>query len=255
MADNVEITAGTGTDIATDDVGGVHYQRVKIDLGGDGAASPLVRGQQTSANSIPIVLASDQSDLDVAVNGNIGQQAKAGSLPVTLASDEDNLGVVGAAANDAAVSGNPVRIGGKYKTPADNDDVDSGDTVDLLLDDVGAVVLGQHPGAWDTNDNWSAAQTNTQIKAAPGTGLALCVTSLTFSSDGQNAGSVSLVEDTSGTPVTRAGPYYFPASAGIMTIPFPDPIKISANKNLGVTSTGVNNLTVTTTGRTKAVAA
>lgn len=30
MADNVAITAGSGTTIATDDIGGVHYQRVKL---------------------------------------------------------------------------------------------------------------------------------------------------------------------------------------------------------------------------------
>jgi len=30
MADNVAITAGAGTTIATDDVSGVHYQRVKL---------------------------------------------------------------------------------------------------------------------------------------------------------------------------------------------------------------------------------
>ena len=41
MADNVPITPGTGTNIATDDVGGVHYQKVKIDLGGDGASTPV----------------------------------------------------------------------------------------------------------------------------------------------------------------------------------------------------------------------
>lgn len=33
MADNVPITAGTGTDVATDDVGGAHYQRIKISNG------------------------------------------------------------------------------------------------------------------------------------------------------------------------------------------------------------------------------
>ncbi|HKX31494.1 MAG TPA: hypothetical protein VJ302_27655 [Blastocatellia bacterium] len=45
MADNVAITAGSGTNIATDDVGGVHFQRVKLvdgtldgtgAIGGDG---------------------------------------------------------------------------------------------------------------------------------------------------------------------------------------------------------------------------
>lgn len=41
MADNVAITAGTGTAIRTDDVGGVQYQVVKLDLGGDGVSSPL----------------------------------------------------------------------------------------------------------------------------------------------------------------------------------------------------------------------
>lgn len=38
MADNVPITAGSGTTIATDDIGGVHYQRNKLSLGDDGSA-------------------------------------------------------------------------------------------------------------------------------------------------------------------------------------------------------------------------
>ena len=65
MADNVVIPAtggGTATPvIATDDVGGVHYQAVKIDLGGDGLSSPLLRGQQTAANGIPIAPPSDDT--------------------------------------------------------------------------------------------------------------------------------------------------------------------------------------------------
>jgi hypothetical protein len=65
MADNVTIPAtggGTATPvIATDDVGGVHYQEVKIDLGGDGVSSPLLRGQQIAANGIPIAPPSDDT--------------------------------------------------------------------------------------------------------------------------------------------------------------------------------------------------
>ena len=65
MADNVTIPAtggGTATPvIATDDVGGVHYQEVKIDLGADGISSPLLRGQQTAANGIPIAPPSDDT--------------------------------------------------------------------------------------------------------------------------------------------------------------------------------------------------
>lgn len=41
MADNVAITAGSGTSVATDDVGGVHYQRVKLDGGADGASAAI----------------------------------------------------------------------------------------------------------------------------------------------------------------------------------------------------------------------
>jgi hypothetical protein len=44
MADNVGITTGTDASIATDDVGGVQYQRVKLDKGGDGVSSPVVAG-------------------------------------------------------------------------------------------------------------------------------------------------------------------------------------------------------------------
>ena len=39
MTDNVAITAGAGTSIATDDIGGVHYQRVKVTYGADGSAT------------------------------------------------------------------------------------------------------------------------------------------------------------------------------------------------------------------------
>lgn len=42
MADNTTINTGSGTTVATDDVGGVHYQRFKLDGGGDGASVPLV---------------------------------------------------------------------------------------------------------------------------------------------------------------------------------------------------------------------
>lgn len=39
MADGVAITAGSGTSIATDEVGGAHYQRIKRSVGADGAAT------------------------------------------------------------------------------------------------------------------------------------------------------------------------------------------------------------------------
>jgi hypothetical protein len=41
MADNVAITAGSGTSIAADDIGSVFYQRVKISIGADGSAADI----------------------------------------------------------------------------------------------------------------------------------------------------------------------------------------------------------------------
>ncbi len=39
MTDNVNITPGVGTSVATDDIGGVQYQRVKVVWGADGTAN------------------------------------------------------------------------------------------------------------------------------------------------------------------------------------------------------------------------
>lgn len=70
MADDVTITKGAsstppdGTVIATDDVGSVHYQKIKIALGADGAVDTLLdSGQKTMTDSVPVALASDQSTL------------------------------------------------------------------------------------------------------------------------------------------------------------------------------------------------
>lgn len=63
MADNIAVTAGSGTTIAADDIGGVLHQRVKISQGADGSATdvssaaPLqVTLENTGANSTPVVV-------------------------------------------------------------------------------------------------------------------------------------------------------------------------------------------------------
>lgn len=50
MADNTTLNAGTGGDvIATDDIGGVKHQRVKIEFGADGSAADV-----SAANPLPV---------------------------------------------------------------------------------------------------------------------------------------------------------------------------------------------------------
>jgi len=60
MADNIAVTEGSGKDVATDDVGGKQYQRIKLDLGTDGAAAPALAGAGAVATGVQrVTLASD----------------------------------------------------------------------------------------------------------------------------------------------------------------------------------------------------
>jgi hypothetical protein len=52
-------TPPDATKVATDDVGGSHYQRVKVDLGGNGASAPLVAGQLADAASLSVTLSTE----------------------------------------------------------------------------------------------------------------------------------------------------------------------------------------------------
>jgi hypothetical protein len=76
MADNVSTVADANatlpasTAIATDDVGGVHYQRIKLDVGADGAASPV------GAAGLPV----NDAGGSLTVDGTVGVS---GSVAVT----------------------------------------------------------------------------------------------------------------------------------------------------------------------------
>jgi len=52
MADNVDITPGAGATVATDDVGGVHFQRMKLVASADGESEPYGDDDMGSARSL-----------------------------------------------------------------------------------------------------------------------------------------------------------------------------------------------------------
>lgn len=68
MADNLAVTPGTGATIAADDVGGVLYQTIKLDIGAGGASAPLAAGRQDDADSIPVALSTENAALIGAAN-------------------------------------------------------------------------------------------------------------------------------------------------------------------------------------------
>lgn len=108
MADNDTLPA-TGTVVATDEltIGAVvvKVQRVKLVLGGDGVYQfDLSAGQATMANSVPVVLASDQSAVPVSGTLTIG------SMPSVTIGAIPDVGLVNAGAEGESGRGEvPVR--------------------------------------------------------------------------------------------------------------------------------------------------
>jgi hypothetical protein len=96
MPDNVRITTpSTGTIIATDDIGGVHIQRVKPVLGPDGSAVDLTFGQAPMAASVPVVIASNQTAVPVSASElPLPANAATEATLASIAADVDRLPVL-----------------------------------------------------------------------------------------------------------------------------------------------------------------
>lgn len=101
MADNVAITAGSGTTIAADDIGGVLHQRVKISQGADGSgtdvssAAPLqVSLANTAANTNKLLVTPD-------LPSGASTAAKQPALGTAGSSSTDVISVQGIAAGTA----------------------------------------------------------------------------------------------------------------------------------------------------------
>jgi len=100
--------------------------------------------------------------------------------------------------------------------------------------------------------NATSAQTNRAVKNAPGAGLSLYITGIYISSDGTAAGTIIIKEDTVSAATQIFQTLYIPASAVIWStvIPLSTPIKITTNKNVGFSSTGLTNHSVGFVGYT-----
>lgn len=71
MADNVEITAGAGTPIATDDVGGIQYQKVKLVDGTADSAEPIL-GDSTNGLDVDVTRVQGTVTVSGIVTANTG---------------------------------------------------------------------------------------------------------------------------------------------------------------------------------------
>ena len=96
MADNVTINASSGTaNVASDDVGGVQYQNVKIDVGGNGLSVPL-----SSSNPLPVTASTVNTSITngrtVTVSANVAVLLASSTVvkEVIITAELDNTGVV-----------------------------------------------------------------------------------------------------------------------------------------------------------------
>ncbi len=172
MADNIAVTAGSGTSVATDDVSGVHFQKVKLDMGGDGASSPLGVGQQAMAASVPVVIASNQSA--VSSGGDV--------------------------AHDAVDSGNPQKIGGQART-TNPTAVSDADRVNAIFDKSGKQIavaaIREMTGHQQTQ--LSNTTSETTVVTAGGAGVFHDLYGLILANTGSTATTVSVRDATAGT--------------------------------------------------------
>lgn len=159
----------------------------------------------------------------------------------------DHCEIVGAAAEDAAVSGAPILSGGRYDTSART--LDNGDAGAIAISEDGGVVPGRRAHAWSATINSADASSPTQVKAAGGVGTRHYITSIMISTD--TAMNVQLQDD-AGTPNVIVENIYLAANGGaVIPIPPGSAIQTAAdNQDIDVVASTSGNITVFMTGYT-----
>lgn len=172
MADNFAVTAGSGTTIATDDIGGVNYQRVKLSLGADGTANDAVAGSGTNGTGVQ---------------------------RVTIATDDVMSAAIVGAAHDAADSGNPIKVGARaiaalsgttLVSAADRTNAQSDLDGAMLFRENGAI--GDYVSGYATNTDGAA----TSLIAAGAAGVKHYITDVCFANSSATAVLVELKDAT-----------------------------------------------------------
>ena len=271
MADNIAITAGTGTTIKTDDISGVHYQQIKLVDGTLEATAVIAADIGVKANALRVAPANDITDATYIGDIKFGESLPAGTNEIgklaagtaAIGKLAANTGVdigdvdvltckntAGDIAHSDGDSGNPVKVGGvayNLDGTAPGTVVTEADRAHFITDVYGRQFVETiHPNLWKATDNQATAQTNTELKGTPGAGLSLYITDVVVS-NGATLGNIKFVEDSGGTPVDIIEVMYFAVNGGAV-INFKTPLKITANKNFGYTSVDVTTHSITISG-------
>jgi len=184
MADNVAITAGSGTNIATDDIAGVHYQRMKLVDGTLDATTAIAAGGGVEAGALRVTVASDSTGvLSVDDNGSTLSVDDGGS---TISVDDGGssltvdgtvtanagTGFVSVQTEDAASAGGETgtMILGVRNDAATSKTSADGDFSAIATDSAGRVGIADLGGAISVDDNGSSLTVDGTVTANAGTG-------------------------------------------------------------------------------------
>jgi hypothetical protein len=175
----------------------VQYQRVKLDVGGDGAAAPIVASG--ASGSIPINDGTNSITVDdgagsLTVDGTV--LANQGTTPWTVAGD---------VASGSSDSGNPIKIGSEARSSLPTA-LTNAQRADAISDLFGRLLVSHVDPAmqiWKEIEATSAA-TGTAIWT-PASGKKIAITSLIITTGGTTAGVVTVWFGASGDTVYSQG--------------------------------------------------
>lgn len=261
MADNIAATPGTGVTLASDDIAGVHYPRVKLSWGADGAAVDA-----SASNPIPVVQTGTPAlPTDAATETSVA--AAATSLAVMDDWDESDRAKVNIIAGQVGVEGGSgtvsaltqrVVLATDVALPAGtnaigklaaNSGVDIGD-VDVASIAAGSNTIGN---TRDAGPSWTSAfgvtsaavvsadlTTRTAVTDAPTSGQKLVITDIIVSSD--TAMSILFEAETANTDIIKV---FIPANGTIQVTPRGKIKLATADKKLMATASVAGNIAVT----------
>lgn len=181
-------------------------------------------------------------NVDIVTLPDEGQQVMASSISVAVASDQSAIEVVGDAASDAPVAGNPLLMGGRASDLEPTAVSLDGDAVAVWLDRLGRVVtVGGHPPQLASATHGPktlnvTASGDTALVAAPGASLSIYVTGFWLSNNAATKIKALLRDGTT----ARYGGTLAADGGGVTRNNISPPWKLAANAalNVNLPSTG-----------------
>jgi hypothetical protein len=225
MANNIQITEGSGRTIATDEIAGINYPRTKLTDGAEDSTTPINAGSGVKANGLRVAFSTDDSlpagtakigAVDTDADSTPGSAVPATALYVAGTDGANARGILtdtsgrprvaGAADHDAVVAGAPVLVGAEARASTFGTPVASGDAVRAIADTLGRLLVSHiDPAAqvWKSGA-FTGAQTGFDLWTPAG-GKKIALTNVIIGIGGTTGGDVTLWIGASGDSSYTAG--------------------------------------------------